>query len=135
MSKLEYNVSYLSIYLYIYVYIYIFLMYICVYNIYVDDQMDTESHQFDESTIAIGCWRGKNSVSVMVTAVDCQELLERLLKDDDAENEDPSAEETKLLSPLSSGGEPNEGVMNMKDDTETKEEIEVMTTPGAAALG
>lgn len=105
-------------------------MYLCVY-IYVDDQMDTESHQFDESTIAIGCWRGKNSVSVMVTAVDCQELLERLLKDD-AENENPSAEETKLSSV--SSGEPNEEVMNMKDDdTETKEEIEVMTTP--AALG
>lgn len=35
--------------------------------------------QVDESTIAIGCWKGKNSLSVMVTALDCQELLERLL--------------------------------------------------------
>lgn len=33
----------------------------------------------DESTIAIGCWKGRNSLSVMVTALDCQELLERLL--------------------------------------------------------
>lgn len=32
-----------------------------------------------ESPIAIGCWRGKASLSVMVTAIDCQELLERLL--------------------------------------------------------
>lgn len=35
--------------------------------------------QVDESTIAIGCWKGRNSLSVMVTALDCQELLERLL--------------------------------------------------------
>ncbi|XVE86813.1 hypothetical protein DITRI_Ditri18aG0064600 [Diplodiscus trichospermus] len=34
--------------------------------------------QADTSTIAIGCWRGKASLSVMVTAIDCQELLERL---------------------------------------------------------
>lgn len=33
----------------------------------------------DASTIAIGCWRGRARLSVMVTAMDCQELLERLL--------------------------------------------------------
>lgn len=33
----------------------------------------------DKSTIAIGCWKGRSSLSVMVTAIDCQELLERLL--------------------------------------------------------
>lgn len=33
----------------------------------------------DKSTIAIGCWKGRASLSVMVTAIDCQELLERLL--------------------------------------------------------
>lgn len=32
----------------------------------------------DASTIAIGCWKGRSSLSVMVTAIDCQELLERL---------------------------------------------------------
>ena len=32
----------------------------------------------DESTIAIGCWKGRASLTVMVTAIDCQELLERL---------------------------------------------------------
>ncbi|KAG6594890.1 tRNA (cytosine(34)-C(5))-methyltransferase [Cucurbita argyrosperma subsp. argyrosperma] len=32
----------------------------------------------DESTIAIGCWKGRASLSVMVTATDCQELLGRL---------------------------------------------------------
>ncbi|CAK8578775.1 unnamed protein product [Lathyrus sativus] len=39
----------------------------------------TESLKVDESTIAIGCWRGRARLSVMVTAMDCQELLERLL--------------------------------------------------------
>ncbi|KAJ7956790.1 tRNA (Cytosine(34)-C(5))-methyltransferase [Quillaja saponaria] len=33
----------------------------------------------NESTIAIGCWKGRASLCVMVTAIDCQELLERLL--------------------------------------------------------
>ncbi|XP_024013884.1 tRNA (cytosine(34)-C(5))-methyltransferase [Eutrema salsugineum] len=37
-----------------------------------------EPAKVDASTIAISCWRGKNSLGVMVTAADCQELLERL---------------------------------------------------------
>ncbi|VVB09736.1 unnamed protein product [Arabis nemorensis] len=37
-----------------------------------------ELAKVDASTIAISCWRGKNSLGVMVTAADCQELLERL---------------------------------------------------------
>ena len=32
----------------------------------------------DASTIAIGCWKGKTSLSVMVSEVDSQQLLERL---------------------------------------------------------
>lgn len=47
----------------------------------------------DASTIAISCWRGKNSLGVMVTSADCQELLERL------------AERT---TPKSEGGSVNE---------------------------
>ncbi|KAH0912841.1 hypothetical protein HID58_036162 [Brassica napus] len=37
-----------------------------------------EPVEVDASTIAISCWRGKNSLGVMVTSADCQELLERL---------------------------------------------------------
>ncbi|CAN8283891.1 unnamed protein product [Cochlearia groenlandica] len=37
-----------------------------------------EAVKVDASTIAISCWRGKNSLGVMVTSADCQELLERL---------------------------------------------------------
>lgn len=35
--------------------------------------------EVDASTIAIGCWKGRASLTVMVTAVECQEMLERLL--------------------------------------------------------
>ncbi|XP_017229044.1 uncharacterized protein LOC108204226 [Daucus carota subsp. sativus] len=38
------------------------------------------------STIAIGCWRGRTNVAVMVTAIDCQELLERLVPKTDKVN-------------------------------------------------
>ncbi|CAA7019820.1 unnamed protein product [Microthlaspi erraticum] len=37
-----------------------------------------EAVKVDASTIAISCWRGKNSLGVMVTSDDCQELLQRL---------------------------------------------------------
>ncbi|KAL1191962.1 25S rRNA (cytosine-C(5))-methyltransferase NOP2A [Cardamine amara subsp. amara] len=37
-----------------------------------------EPVKVDASTIAISCWRGTNSLAVMVTAADCQELLQRL---------------------------------------------------------
>uniref|UniRef100_A0A5B7BVM7 Putative tRNA (Cytosine(34)-C(5))-methyltransferase n=1 Tax=Davidia involucrata TaxID=16924 RepID=A0A5B7BVM7_DAVIN len=53
--------------------------------------------QVDASTIAIGCWKGRSNVSVMVTAIDCQELLERLLKRMET-GEDSSLEENKHSS-------------------------------------
>ncbi|KAL6225154.1 hypothetical protein ACLB2K_004006 [Fragaria x ananassa] len=51
----------------------------CVLVLSKDGKSTSDPIQVDESTIAIGCWKGKNSLSVMVTALDCQELLERLL--------------------------------------------------------
>jgi multisite-specific tRNA:(cytosine-C5)-methyltransferase len=32
----------------------------------------------NSSTIAIGCWKGKASLTVMVTTVDCHQLIQRL---------------------------------------------------------
>lgn len=46
--------------------------------LYADAKTSSEPIQLDASTIAIGCWKGRGSLSVMVTAIDCQELLERL---------------------------------------------------------
>ncbi|XP_076939728.1 uncharacterized protein LOC143608608 [Bidens hawaiensis] len=65
----------------------------------------------DKSTIAIGCWKGRSSLSVMVTAIDCQELLARLLVRFDAKIEslpDVNCEEA--------------------DDARVKEDSETVTT-------
>ncbi|KAK2438515.1 S-adenosyl-L-methionine-dependent methyltransferase superfamily protein [Trifolium repens] len=51
----------------------------CVVILGKGNTVATESLKVDESTIAIGCWRGRARLSVMVTAMDCQEMLERLL--------------------------------------------------------
>ncbi|KAE9610312.1 putative tRNA (cytosine(34)-C(5))-methyltransferase [Lupinus albus] len=51
----------------------------CVVILDKGNRSATESPKVDESTIAIGCWRGRVRLTVMVTAMDCQELLARLL--------------------------------------------------------
>ncbi|XP_030463257.2 uncharacterized protein LOC115683020 isoform X2 [Syzygium oleosum] len=51
----------------------------CVIVLWKDNEDSSNPNLVHESPIAIGCWRGKASLSVMVTAIDCQELLERLL--------------------------------------------------------
>ncbi|KAK6125801.1 hypothetical protein DH2020_040457 [Rehmannia glutinosa] len=54
--------------------------------VFLKGQVLSDSSQ-DVTPIAIGCWRGRTNVAVMVTALDCQELLERvsmLLSTEDA---------------------------------------------------
>lgn len=51
----------------------------CVVVLNQGNEGVSDPPKVDKSTIAIGCWKGRSSLSVMVTAVDCQELLERLL--------------------------------------------------------
>ncbi|KAH7520515.1 uncharacterized protein LOC107425311 [Ziziphus jujuba] len=50
----------------------------CVVVLRKDDNASLDG-EIDGSTIAIGCWKGRASLTVMVTAIDCQELLERLV--------------------------------------------------------
>ncbi|CAN8314744.1 unnamed protein product [Cochlearia groenlandica] len=51
----------------------------CCIVILSSDDKGEECVKVDaSSTIAIRCWRGVNSLGVMVTSADCQELLERL---------------------------------------------------------
>ncbi|KAL1569655.1 multisite-specific tRNA:(cytosine-C(5))-methyltransferase [Salvia divinorum] len=54
----------------------------------------------DAMPIAIGCWRGRTNVSVMVNANDCQELLERVsaLRSDEAS--EPVADAAPILEPI-----------------------------------
>lgn len=72
--------------------------------------------QVDESTIAIGCWKGRASLSVMVTAIDCQELLERLLMRIEMEKDNSMQEndvETAQVQDLDNAGK-NEGTDSME---------------------
>ncbi|KAI8029390.1 tRNA (cytosine(34)-C(5))-methyltransferase [Camellia lanceoleosa] len=50
----------------------------CVVVLRKDGESSADPPKVDASTIAIGCWRGRTNVSVMVTAIDCREMLERL---------------------------------------------------------
>ncbi|XVF15238.1 hypothetical protein REPUB_Repub09cG0133500 [Reevesia pubescens] len=50
----------------------------CVIVLREGGKSSSDHIKVDASTIAIGCWKGRASLSVMVTAIDCQELLERL---------------------------------------------------------
>ena len=47
-------------------------------SLFADSKTMSGPIKVDESTIAIGCWKGRSNLSVMVTAIDCQEMLERL---------------------------------------------------------
>ncbi|KAJ7945427.1 tRNA (Cytosine(34)-C(5))-methyltransferase [Quillaja saponaria] len=51
----------------------------CVIALGKGSKASSDPFQVDESTIAIGCWKGRASLCVLVTAIDCQELLGRLL--------------------------------------------------------
>jgi multisite-specific tRNA:(cytosine-C5)-methyltransferase len=49
----------------------------CVFTIYdivliADSKAMSDPTKADASTIAIGCWKGRSKLSVMVTAIDCQ---------------------------------------------------------------
>uniref|UniRef100_A0A1J3KA89 tRNA (Cytosine(34)-C(5))-methyltransferase n=1 Tax=Noccaea caerulescens TaxID=107243 RepID=A0A1J3KA89_NOCCA len=52
----------------------------CCVVVLVDDiqKVESEAVKVNSSTIAIGCWKGKASLTVMVTAVDCHQLNQRL---------------------------------------------------------
>ena len=64
-------------------------------SLFADSQTMSDPIKVDESTIAIGCWKGRSNLSVMVTAIDCQEMLERLSFRMEAEK-GSSAQENKL---------------------------------------
>lgn len=77
----------------------------------------SDSIEVDESTIAIGCWKGKSSLSVMVTAIDCQELLERLLMR--METEKGSVEKKDKASNAKEGEEQDVKDMDKNGDEES----------------
>ncbi|PHT64937.1 hypothetical protein T459_29362 [Capsicum annuum] len=91
------------------------LMGCCVVVLNKENKTLSEA-QADPSTIAIGCWRGRANISVMVTALDCQELLERMSMS--------VAEETKASSPeIKPSTNKADEIVELVDD-EVKENIE-----------
>ncbi|KAF9609560.1 hypothetical protein IFM89_016996 [Coptis chinensis] len=50
----------------------------CVIVLNTGVQAFSDTIQANASTIAIGCWKGRTNISVMVSSADCEELLERL---------------------------------------------------------
>ncbi|XP_009600484.1 uncharacterized protein [Nicotiana tomentosiformis] len=70
----------------------------CVVVLNKDNKTLSEP-QVDASTVAIGCWRGRNSITVMVTELDIQELLERMLMymEENADNKPLTAEADKIV--------------------------------------
>ncbi|XP_057542157.1 uncharacterized protein LOC130820701 isoform X1 [Amaranthus tricolor] len=80
--------------------------------------------QVDSSTIAIGCWKGRSNLNVMVTSLDCTDLLERLEKRMEARSAQTSEVQNvgaKVDSNLNDTDVNEEG----KNDVEMKEETTV----------
>ncbi|XP_077213231.1 uncharacterized protein LOC143848230 [Tasmannia lanceolata] len=50
----------------------------CVVLLNKEDPPTSDAIVVDSSTIAVGCWKGKSSLSLMLSEVDSQEMLERL---------------------------------------------------------
>lgn len=46
----------------------------------------------DSQEIAIGCWKGRGSITVMVTEIECVEMIERLVIRGDIESTPPGEE-------------------------------------------
>ncbi|KAI8536301.1 hypothetical protein RHMOL_Rhmol10G0246900 [Rhododendron molle] len=93
----------------------------CVVVLRKVDRSLSDPPHVDGSTIAIGCWRGRTNISVMVTAIECQEMLERLSVRDGTGNG------SKLLETEQSSVEPGELKANVAETIEDAEIIEVAT--------
>lgn len=52
--------------------------------------------EVNDSPIAVGCWKGRTNINVMLSELDCRELLERLLiRNGDVKNSLFDGEEVK----------------------------------------
>ncbi|GAB4848748.1 hypothetical protein Ancab_003475 [Ancistrocladus abbreviatus] len=52
----------------------------CVVVLREAGQPLSDSIEVNSSTIAIGCWKGRSNISVMVSEIDCRDLLERVVR-------------------------------------------------------
>ncbi|KAL8151918.1 hypothetical protein V2J09_021726, partial [Rumex salicifolius] len=93
----------------------------CVIVLREDGQCSSDPVKVTSSTLAIGCWKGKANMTVMVTAIDCQDLLERLVKRLEAKG--IFLEEKEEKGVLSEEGTEN---VQAADDSESKEADEAI---------
>ncbi|KAJ4966009.1 hypothetical protein NE237_017858 [Protea cynaroides] len=93
----------------------------CIVVLRKEDEATSDPIQVDSSTIAIGCWKGKSNLAVMVSAVDSQELLQRLSVQ--SGNERGSlAEESKPLNSEADGTGPTDG-LDVNTESVTTEQV------------
>lgn len=88
----------------------------CVVVLKEAGQAFTVPLEVDSSTIAIGCWRGRSNVNVMVSGLDCKDLLERL----------EMRHQANGVEPLDSGASQVAGA----NDAAMKEDKEAVTVVG-----
>ncbi|XP_021758482.1 tRNA (cytosine(34)-C(5))-methyltransferase-like [Chenopodium quinoa] len=84
----------------------------CVVVLKEADQVSSFPIQVKSSTIAIGCWRGRSNLNVMVTGLDCKDLLERLEKRMETGN-------AEIAEPQNGGvnGDSNPNDTDMKEES------------------
>ncbi|KAL2905759.1 Multisite-specific tRNA:(cytosine-C(5))-methyltransferase [Bienertia sinuspersici] len=93
----------------------------CVVVLKEAQQASSVPVQVDSSAVAIGCWKGRANLNVMLTALDCQDLLERLEKrmaTDNAQTTEPQTSGVNRASSLNDTDMKEES----KSDTDLKEE-------------
>lgn len=95
----------------------------CVLVLRKDGQALSDPIQVDASTVAIGCWKGRGSLTVMVTAIECQELLERLLNCEETEN-GILVEENKPSNVLEAEEVKNTSDIEMIEDAEAIKQVD-----------
>ncbi|KMT08571.1 hypothetical protein BVRB_6g138510 [Beta vulgaris subsp. vulgaris] len=84
----------------------------CVVVLKEAHQASSIPMQVDSSTVAIGCWKGRSNINVMVTALDCTDMLERLQKRTGTDNAQTTEPENGGVNGASS---PND--TDMKEET------------------
>ncbi|GAB4848718.1 hypothetical protein Ancab_003445 [Ancistrocladus abbreviatus] len=67
----------------------------CVVVLREAGQPLSDSIEVNSSTIVIGCWKGRSNTSVMVSEIDCRDLLERVVRRFGTEDVSPIQEKKR----------------------------------------
>ncbi|KAK9670696.1 hypothetical protein RND81_13G218800 [Saponaria officinalis] len=102
----------------------------CVVVLKEAQQASSIHLKMDSSTIAIGCWKGRSNINVMVTALDCKDLLERLEKRMEADKDNQNVSHNAGVNGAAVAAD-----IDLKDEGATemdvKDDKEALSTVGA----